>query len=125
MSVYEKILNVKKGVSMELITPKMLDELPTIEEFDKPFEDENMKLDDVELKYKFFCPWSDWKWYPTAYDKDTKIFFGAVDGLYVEWGSFSLEELEEQVGPVGMRIERDLYFTPVKFKDLKTTGERF
>ena len=32
------------------------------------------------------------------------------DGL--EWGTFSLAELEEARGPAGLRIERDLYFEP-------------
>ena len=60
---------------------------------------------------KFFCPWNNWTWYATEYDPGTRTFFGLVDGHERELGSFSLDELES-VEHCGLRIERDLYWTP-------------
>lgn len=62
---------------------------------------------------KFFTPWSDWTWYATEFDgEDT--FFGLVKGFDHELGYFSLREMEEVRGPGGLRVERDLYFTPTR-----------
>ncbi len=62
---------------------------------------------------KFFNPAGAGTWYATEYDPKDRIFFGFVSifGDYNdEWGSFSLEELETYRGPLGVGIERDLYF---------------
>jgi len=67
---------------------------------------------------KFFTPWSNWTWYATEFDgKDT--FFGLVEGLETELGYFSLKELSEVTGPCGLKIERDLYFTPKPLSKLR------
>ena len=42
-------------------------------------------------------------------------FFGYVIGLEEEWGYFVLSELESVRGPLGLAIERDLYFQPGPF----------
>ena len=68
---------------------------------------------------KFFTPWTQWTWYATEYDPATRQFFGLVDGLERELGYFNLGELEEIVGPLGLKIERDLYFPPTKLQDIK------
>jgi len=39
-------------------------------------------------------------------------FFGLVDGLEAELGYFWLSELESVRGPLGLPIERDLYWQP-------------
>ena len=66
---------------------------------------------------KFFTPDSDWTWYGVEFDgKDT--FFGLVDGFEREYGYFSLSELESVRGPLGLRIERDLYFEPTLLIEL-------
>ena len=60
---------------------------------------------------KFFTPDSGWTWYATEFDgEDT--FFGLVDGQEKELGYFSLRELESVRGPMGLAIERDLYWEP-------------
>jgi hypothetical protein len=60
---------------------------------------------------KFFTPDSNWTWYASEFDgEDT--FFGLVSGFDVELGYFSLKELQETKGPLGLQIERDLYFEP-------------
>jgi hypothetical protein len=47
-----------------------------------------------------------------------KIFFGLVDGLETELGYFSLRELQEVHGPMGLAIERDLYYEPISLREL-------
>jgi hypothetical protein len=60
---------------------------------------------------KFFTPDSNWTWYASEFDGED-IFFGLVSGFEVELGYFSLKELQETRGPMGLSIERDLYFEP-------------
>jgi hypothetical protein len=62
---------------------------------------------------KFFNPAGAGTWYATEYDPVHRIFFGYVSIFgdhNDEWGSFSLDELQEYKGPLGIGIERDLYF---------------
>ena len=70
-------------------------------------------------KIKFFTPDSSWSLYVVEWDKEEKIFFGFVKGHYGEFGYFSLKELEEVRGPLGLKIERDLHFKPTKFKEIQ------
>jgi hypothetical protein len=66
---------------------------------------------DPVVHAKFFTPDSSWTWYVLEFDgEDT--FFGYVVGLDAELGYFSLKELEAVRGPLGLPIERDLYFDP-------------
>jgi len=63
---------------------------------------------------KFFNPCGPGTWYATEYDPATRVFFGYVSifGDHCdEWGSFSLDELENIQLPFGLGIERDKYFT--------------
>ena len=58
-------------------------------------------------------------WYAMNTDPDDNDYlYGIVDGFEVEMGSFSLSELEAYKGPLNIGIERDLYFKPMKAKDL-------
>lgn len=68
---------------------------------------------------KFFTPDSDWTWYATEYDPETRTFFGLVVGFEIELGYFSLDELEAARGPLGLPIERDLLFTPTRLSEVK------
>ena len=72
---------------------------------------------DPVLQVKFFAPWTSWTWYASEFDGED-IFFGLVEGLETEWGSFSLKELESVRGPGGIRIERDLYFEPTPASEI-------
>jgi len=71
---------------------------------------------EAEVVVKFFTPWANWTWYATEFDGED-LFFGLVDGFEKELGYFSLSELEGLTGPGGLKIERDLHWTP---KDLAT-----
>jgi hypothetical protein len=69
---------------------------------------------DPVVHVKFFCPWNQWTWFATEgrqQDGDY-ILFGYVIGQEREWGYFSLNELSSVTGPFGLKIERDIYFTP-------------
>ena len=77
---------------------------------------------------KYFTPDSNWSWYATEFDgRDT--FFGLVDGFEKELGYFSLLELKAARGPLGLPIERDLYWKPRTLREIgpdlfgKTSGD--
>lgn len=76
--------------------------------------------DDPTVHVKFFTPDSSWTWYVTegSAEGDDFIFFGFVVGLEKEWGYFALSELETARGPLGLPIERDLYFDPGPFSEV-------
>ena len=61
---------------------------------------------------KWFTPDSSWTWFVTEYDPQNRLCFGLVHGHERELGYFSLDEIESVRGPLGLRIERDLYWEP-------------
>jgi len=95
---------------MELINNKIKNIIPNLHEQDS-------KGLQAIAYVKFFTPDSNWTWYVTEFD-GVDIFFGLVDGLNKELGYFSLSELESVRGPLGLKIERDLYFKPTKIGEL-------
>ena len=75
------------------------------------------KGDEAVVVAKYFTPDSSWTWYATEFEPGQKVFFGLVKGLETELGYFALGELESAKGPLGLPIERDLYWSE------KTVGE--
>jgi len=69
---------------------------------------------------KLFTPWSSWSWYLTEASRqgDDVLMFGLVDGHVKELGYVSLNELISVRGPMGLPIERDLYWSPKKIGDI-------
>ncbi|GAB4161682.1 MAG: hypothetical protein Tsb009_38920 [Planctomycetaceae bacterium] len=67
---------------------------------------------DPIARVKLFTPDASWTWFVTEYDPQEHLCFGFVIGMEREFGYFSLAELEEVRGPLGLQIERDLAFTP-------------
>ena len=67
---------------------------------------------DPTVWIKLFTPDSNWTWYLTECDPSEKLAFGLVAGSDTELGYFSLAEMEDSRGPLGLRIERDLHFKP-------------
>lgn len=96
---------------MKLLTKELEAKLP-------PLYTNDGKGDEAIALVKFFTPDSSWTWYATEYDPNERVFFGLVDGLEKELGYFSLDELESVKGPLGLRIERDIYFEPTRIKEL-------
>ena len=72
------------------------------------------KEKDPTVYVKFFCPWGAWTLYVTegGQQGDDFIFFGYVINQEREWGYSSLNELSSVTGPFGLKIERDIYFSP-------------
>ena len=86
-------------------------------QFPKLYQTEQVPIEEKKVIAKFFTPWTSWTWYATEFDGED-LFFGLVDGHEKEWGYFSLTELESITSPVGLKIERDLYFGQPKIKDI-------
>lgn len=81
----------------------------------KLYETDGVPCEEKTIHIKLFSPYTGWTWYGAEYDPEEKLFFGWVQGDFPEWGYFSLEELDE----LGCIVERDLYFTPCKAKELR------
>ena len=102
---------------MELLTKEVRAKLPPLGATEKTPSGEKVCV------VKYFQPWGSWTWYAIEFDgKDT--FFGLVDGFELEWGYFSLSELQSVKGPIGLTIERDLYFGMPKMKDISALKGR-
>ena len=98
---------------MKLMTKEIEKKLPAL------YETEDIALEDKELVAKFFDPCGFWTWYAVEYDPKKGLFFGYVEGYEKEWGYFSLAELKSVKTAFGLGIERDMYFDPIKFKEIK------
>ena len=96
---------------MKLLTKELQKKLP-------PLYSQDGKGDDAIAYAKFFDPCSSWTWYVTEYDPNTREFFGLVDGEYKELGYFSLDQLESFTNVLGLGIERDIHFDPIKLSKL-------
>ena len=68
--------------------------------------------EDPIVQVKFFTPDAQWSWYTLEYDPVAEIFFGYVEGLENELGTFSLSELKKVRGGLGLPVERDMHFRP-------------
>lgn len=99
----------------KLLPARLLEQLP------KLYETENLPDDKKMVVAKFFYPDFSWTWYAIEFDgEDT--FFGLVDGFEKELGYFTLSELMENKGKLGLAIERDLNFKPVPLSTLTKGG---
>jgi hypothetical protein len=74
---------------------------------------------------KFFNPVGSGTWYLMNMDEDEDYCWGIVDWMACEMGSFSMKELESVKLPLGLGIERDLYFEPIKAETLWDSIKRF
>jgi hypothetical protein len=64
---------------------------------------------------KLFTPDASWTWFITEGSEEEDgdwLLFGYVIGLDEEWGYFLLSELASVRGPLGLAVERDLWFQP-------------
>lgn len=98
---------------MELLPKDLEKKLPGL------YQTESVLTSEKLIHLKYFTPDANWTWYVAEYCPEDKIFFGYIQGLYPEWGYFSLRELKEIKGPLGLNVERDLHFIPTKFKNIK------
>jgi hypothetical protein len=104
---------------MKLLTQEIRKKLPPL------YAQEN-KGSKAVAYVKFFTPDNNWTWWATegsvvkdASGKEVDFhFFGLVKGLAKELGYFSLSELEKARGPLGLQIERDLYWRPKTLEEI-------
>ena len=100
---------------MKLLTQEIRKKLP-------PLYSQDGKGGKTVALVKFFTPDSNFTFYATEFDgKDT--FFGLVEGHEKELGYFSLSELEKVRGPLGLPVERDLWWKPRTLEEI--APERF
>ena len=96
----------------KLLTKSILSKLPPLESTD------DLPPEAIIIPCCFFLPGTSWSWYPFEFDgQDT--FFGLVQGLYVELGYFTLEELTRRKGSFGLSVERDKFFIPCSLTELR------
>lgn len=63
---------------------------------------------------------SDWAWYISSYDSDTRIAFGLVHGWEWEYGYIDMEEIAKYEGRMGgLPIERDAYWKPIPLREVE------
>ena len=93
---------------MKLITKQIKNKL--IDNFN------NTNKDNLKPPLKLFCPWGAATWLISEMDQDEDLLFGLADLGFgePELGYVSLSELTSINGPLGLKIERDLYFKPEK-----------
>ena len=92
---------------MKLLTKALEKKLPALYS-----QDDRGK--NATIHAKFFTPDSNWTWYVIEIERlDNDVrFFGIVDGFVTEFGYFVLSQLEAIRGPMGLPVERDLYWEP-------------
>lgn len=112
---------VKREKRSKPFTPELLPEsiraqLPPL------YSQEQLGLEAL-ARVKFFTPDAGWSWFASEFDGED-IFFGLVAGFEVELGYFSLSELQEVRGPLGLPIERDRHFEPTTLQKLIDSYKR-
>jgi hypothetical protein len=95
-----------------LLPPEIAEKLPALHANEGQGEEAIAHL-------KLFTPWTNWTWYASEYDPRVQIFFGVIVGDERELGYFSLDELQAIKGPAGLKIERDLFWTPRPLKECR------
>jgi len=104
---------------MKLLTQQIRRKLP-------PLYSQDGKGGKAVAYVKYFTPSSSWTWLvlegePVLDESQNEIdykFFGLVFGHEREFGYFLLSELEEARGPMGLPIERDLYWQPKTLEEI-------
>ena len=95
---------------MELLTPELRKMLPPL--------GSQQDVPDPLCQCHFFLPDANWDWYPIEFD-GVDIFYGWSRFITQEMGTFSLSELKAARGLFGMRVERDVNFTPLPLSEVK------
>lgn len=113
---------------MKLLTADILAKLQAQDPYHPSGPGRELSTDELTVVVKFFTPDSSWTWYAVSASKDEESgdvqFFGFVNGLEAELGYFWLSVLESVRGPLGLPIERDLYWTPKSLAEVMTEVRR-
>ena len=95
---------------MELLPKEIAATLP-------PIDSTEAKGLDAIAHVKFFTPDGHFTWYASEFDGEDS-FFGFVSGDEPELGYFSLAELRELRGKLGLPVERDRSFKPTPLREI-------
>lgn len=98
---------------MKLFTKEIVKNMP------KFGTNQHKSASELVFYCKLFTPWSNWTWYVAEANFETGEAFGLVEGFERELGYFDLNEIQEIRGPGGLRIERDMWFSPKSYNDLR------
>lgn len=96
---------------MELIPKELLEAIP------KLYETEDVVNPTCHIK--LFTPDAQWTWYIIEISIDENLCYGYVQGLDNELGYFNLDEIKQVKGPLGLKVERDLSFTPKPLSEIR------
>jgi len=104
---------------MKLLTKEMRRKLP-------PLYSQESKGGKAIVYLKLFTPDSSFTWYitegsPVRDDSGKEVdfhFFGLVDGQFRELGYVALSDLESVRGPMGLPVERDLWWEPKTLEEI-------
>ena len=115
----KKIAANNKIRGMKLLPKEIREQLP-------PLYSQDGKGGKAVVYVKYFTPSSSWSWFavegePVLDSSQNEVdfkFFGLVFGHEREFGYFLLSELEEVRGPMGLPIERDLWFKPKTLEEI-------
>ena len=115
----KKVIANDKIRGMKLLPKEIREQLP-------PLYSQDGKGGRAVAYTKYFTPNSSWTWLvlegePVLDESQNEVdykFFGLVFGHEREFGYFLLSELEEVRGPMGLPIERDLYFQPKTLEEI-------
>jgi len=104
---------------MKLLTKEIRKKLP-------PLYSQDDKGSKAVAYLRLFTPDSSWTWHisegsPITDEQGNEVdfqFFGLVDGQCKELGYAMLSELESVRGPLGLPIERDLWWKPKTLEEI-------
>lgn len=65
---------------------------------------------DPLVHVKLFTPDAGWRWYITEYDPKQRLVAAFMPGAEDEWDEISLNDLATLRGPMGLAVERDLFW---------------
>ena len=100
---------------MKLLTKKITERM--IANYDHADKNLDEQLD-LYAEVKLFNPVGIGTWWLSQLDPETNVAFGIAEIHEKEYGYVPLDELKTQKLPLGLSIERDLYFERTRLKDL-------
>jgi len=100
---------------MELIPKEILKSIPNLYET----EDQNDPLCHIKL----FTPDANFTWYIIEVSIDENLCYGYVKGLENELGYFSLDEIADIRGSLGLKVEIDSSFEPTLLSKVRSNTD--
>jgi Protein of unknown function (DUF2958) len=94
-----------------------------LEQFLPPLYAQEELGEDAIVYVHFFNPCGTGDWWITEGSREDGdfIMFGLCDLGFLELGYVSLNEMQAVRGPLGLGIERDLYWRPKTMRDVRPT----